>query len=140
MADLSVQSLSTYLSARNTVTPKKNPIPNDQSIRAAIVILWGRLVYPQLDPEMKETKGKQSVSISEIYRLFHEHLGSKKEWNHILTVLHRLDYIRMQGEDTVTAGTRLWTAVDGSKLFAVFRSSVLARKLYQFEKNQSDET
>ncbi|OYD08902.1 hypothetical protein [Paludifilum halophilum] len=100
----------------------------DDPSRASLVVLWGLLIYPQLDPDMKKKNGERSVRFDEVYRLFQEHLGSARKWQEVLAQLKKYDYIRFRDERTITAGTRLWTAVDASKMYQLFRTSVLVRQ------------
>ncbi|PTM59711.1 hypothetical protein [Desmospora activa] len=135
MAHLSVQEISSWLTSRfggrvksqNQNEQVNRPHQNwDDQSRASLVILWGLLVYPRLDPDWREPD--PSVQLSEVYRLFNEHLGSTDQWETIVHRLEKYDYIRRRLNDTVVAGTRLWTAVDASRMYPLFRRSVLYRK------------
>lgn len=137
MAHLSVQEISSWLTSRfgrrdkgqqqKEQASRPHQSWDDQS-RASVVILWGLLVYPRLDPDWDEDE--PSVSLQEVYRLFTEHLGSTDQWEAIVDRLERYDYLRRRLNDRVVAGTRLWTAVDASRMYPLFRRSVLYRKQY----------
>jgi hypothetical protein len=101
--------------------------------RAAIVILWGLLVYPQLDPDLKRQNRTYWVNVEQLAHLFQDYLGDRKQ---CLKILHRLkehDYIRMKGDEEIIPGTGLFASVDAAKMYRYFRSSVLARKFFQLE-------
>ncbi len=107
-------------------------LPGNPKIRTSLVILWGLLIYPLLDPTMKQQSPKRlSISLGEVYHAFKPHLGTKKKWEESVSYLRRYDYIRMCDKDRITAGTRLWTAVEGTKMYTLFRTSVLARQMSQ---------
>ncbi|MDR6225259.1 hypothetical protein [Desmospora profundinema] len=134
MAHLSVQEISLWLTSRfgrsvGGQKEKDEERPHqdwDDLSRASLVILWGLLVYPRLDPDWRERDS--SVDLNEVYRLFREHLGSNDQWETLIRTLQRHDYIRFRPDDRVVAGTRLWTAVDASRMYPLFRRSVLYRK------------
>lgn len=133
MKQLSVKEISSILSTR-TLFPKKHPgkQPPHQNWepqnKAAIVILWGLLVYPQLDPDLAKERN-HSVTVSDLVHLFTEYLGSKQNCMEILSLLKHYDYIRFLDEETMIAGTELFTAVDALKMYQLFRTSMLTRKI-----------
>lgn len=132
---LSVSKISKLLSTRHIFsTPKIDeriqPHPKwDIESKAAIVILWGLLIYPQLDPDLKK-KSKAVISSAEFLRFFMEYLEDKRKCYEILELLNRFDYIRLKNNQIVP-GTGLYISVDAAKMYPLFRSSVLARKLFK---------
>ncbi|MFC4076908.1 hypothetical protein [Salinithrix halophila] len=145
MANRSLQEISSLLTSRLSVAKKNyaNPWSMEPDVhrswdaesKASLVILWGLLVYPRLDPDMKKNR-ERTISVNRIYQLFGEHLGSEKDWSQVVARLKKHDYIRFPTEETITAGTRLWTAVDASKMYHLFRTSVLVRKMNLSEKEE----
>ncbi|SFX45549.1 hypothetical protein SAMN04487866_10871 [Thermoactinomyces sp. DSM 45891] len=137
MNSLTIKEISSFLSTRKHF-PKKSPTESpphknwDSSARAAIVILWGLLVYPQLDKDLQQRRQKKIVTIAELQRLFFEYLGSKEQCMQILLLLKNHDYIRMDEEQTsISAGTELYKAVDALKMYRLFRDSIISRSFYQ---------
>lgn len=136
MAYLTVQEISSWLVSRlrhsgDKGANKKEERPHqhwDDSARASLVILWGLLIYPKLDPDLKPHE--PAVDLLEAHRLFQDHLGTVDQWKACLSTLQRLDYIRFRPDGKIIAGTRLWTAVDASRMYPLFRRSVLYRKCY----------
>jgi hypothetical protein len=135
MGNLSVGEIGSLLpeTARGDLDKKSDPVHKswDAVTRAALVILWGLLVYPRLDPVMSKRIKESVVDRTVVYDLFYEHIGSKEVWEEILNKLKRYDYVRFRDGDTLTAGTRLLTAVDAAKMYKVYRTSVLVRRLNQ---------
>lgn len=131
---LSVSKISALLSTRNIFsTPQIDkhlqPHPQwDDESKAAIVVLWGLLVYPQLDPDLKEN-APTIISLTKFQQLFMEYLDEEKKCMEILDLLQQHDYIRFKNKQ-ITPGTGLYISVDAAKMYPMFRSSVLARKLY----------
>lgn len=102
----------------------------DEISRASLVILWGLLIYPRLDPDLDT--GTSGVNLDQVHRLFNEHLGTTHQWKQVLKRLETYDYIRFaENKNLILAGTRLWTAVDAGQMYRTFRSSVLVRKMRQ---------
>lgn len=136
MKSLSVSEISSILTTR-TSFPKKSPVETaphkhwDACTRAAIVILWGLLVYPQLDPDLQQKKHKHTIQVSELRRLFLEYLGSEEQCMQILHLLKHHDYIRIGEDQSIASGTELFKAVDALKMYQLFRGSFLSRSFYQ---------
>lgn len=136
MKPLCVNEISSILSTR-TSFPKKSPVESaphkhwDACTRAAIVILWGLLVYPQLDPDLQQKNHKHTITISELQRLFLEYLGSEEQCMQILHLLKQHDYIRIAEDQNISCGTELFKAVDAFKMYQLFRGSILSRFFYQ---------
>lgn len=101
----------------------------DTVTRAAIVILWGLLIYPQLDPQLRKTTSV-GVDVSRVRDLMKQYLGEKQGSIEILQQLKRHDYIRFYHQKVIP-GTAIFIAVDASKMYRYFRSSVIARQLSQ---------
>jgi hypothetical protein len=104
--------------------------------RAAIVILWGLLVYPQLDPDLKREKRTYWVNIEQLTCLFRDYVGDREQCLKILKRLQKHDYIRIKRNEEIIPGTGLFASVDAAKMYRYFRASVLARKMFQLEKPQ----
>ena len=135
MSQSSAKEFSSLLTSRS-VSPEPNSLSRptahqdwDEISRASLVILWGLLIYPRLDPDL-ENQETSGVSLDQVYHLFNEHLGTTHQWKQVLKRLETYDYIRFaENQNFVRAGTRLWTAVDASQMYRTFRSSVLVRKM-----------
>ena len=133
MSQSSAKEFSSLLISRSA-GPGPNPLSRsaihkdwDEISRATLVILWGLLVYPRLDPSMEHSG---TVKLDEVYRLFNEHLGNVSQWKQVLYRLETYDYIRFaENKSLILAGTRLWTAVDAGQMYRIIRSSVLVREL-----------
>jgi hypothetical protein len=118
--ELRVKEISSLLTTRYPQLSGKGqeadgsdvPLHRDWDItsKAALVILWGLLIY-------------------------HEHLGSEKQWRNMLERFVQHDYIRIQAPDRVTPGTRLFASVDAAKMYDLFRTSVLVRQLHTTTKS-----
>ncbi|TCP60200.1 hypothetical protein [Baia soyae] len=136
MNSLTIKEISSFLSTRINF-PKKSPKDSpphkkwDASARASIVILWGLLVYPQLDKDLQQRRQKPTITIAELQRLFFEYLGSKEQCMQVLLLLKNHDYIRMNEEQAISAGTELYKAVDALKMYRLFRDSILSRSFYK---------
>ncbi|MBD1370975.1 hypothetical protein IC620_01180 [Hazenella sp. IB182357] len=140
MEQLSVKEISSLLNTRRSI-PQKNPkIPHKDwgiAMHAAIVILWGLLIYPDLDPSIKSEKKHRTVSVEQLLFLFRDYFGDKQECMEMLNLLKNHDYIRMKNEDEIESGTGLYVAVDAAKMYTYLRSSVLVRQLNQtLERNR----
>ncbi|PTX58286.1 hypothetical protein C8P63_11733 [Melghirimyces profundicolus] len=138
MSQLSARKLSSLLTSRSPSSEKEPDHRPDSSIhkdwdersRASLVILWGLLVYPALDPELR-TQREPSVREDEVYDLFRDYLGTASDWNNVLKQLKAHDYIRYRRDgQRIVAGTKLWTAVDAAKMYRLFRSSVIVRNMW----------
>ncbi|SEM71716.1 hypothetical protein [Lihuaxuella thermophila] len=142
MSSLSVKEISSLLTSRwlfpkLRLADQENHPPHrnwDASTRAALVILWGLLVYPQLDPDLRQKGGIPSVTIDRLVHLFSEYLGEKQQCVEILFLLKQHDYIRFQANQRIVPGTGLLAAVDAAKMYKYFRSSLLSRKMFQYYK------
>jgi len=112
------------------------PVHRDWDItsKAALVILWGLLIYPRLDPKMR-LQPSPVISVNQLRASFREHLGSEQQWKRMLERFVQHDYIRIQAPDRVTPGTRLFASVDAAKMYDLFRTSVLVRQLHTTTKS-----
>jgi len=136
LSQLSVQEMSSLLCSRfvnPTLTShhQETELPHrtwDISNRAALVILWGLLVYPQLDPELKK-RNLPSIYMDQLVYLFSEYLGDQEQCANRLALFRHYDYIRFGKKGEITAGTSLLAAIDAAKMYRYFRSSVLARRI-----------
>lgn len=132
---LSVSKISELLSTRHIFSTSQidehiQPHPKwDTESKAAIVMLWGLLVYPQLDPDLRE-KTSPIIPSTKFQQLFMEYLADEKKCSEILNLLYQYDYIRF-GNKQIMPGTGLYISVDAAKMYPLFRSSVLARKLFK---------
>lgn len=133
MKSLSVNEMSACLSSRTVPAEQERLYPHQTwqpAKRAALVILWGLLIYPQLDPDLRQRKRTYSIHVKQLITLFGDTLGGKETWISTLHLLERYDYIRMNG-DEIIPGTGLFVAVDASKMYKAFRSSILSRDIFQ---------
>ncbi|MBA4601409.1 hypothetical protein [Thermoactinomyces mirandus] len=139
MNQMSIQEMSSLLFSR-IPAKKEKPVRRDQepphrhwneTERAALVILWGLLVYPKLDPDLREEHPSDAVYIDQLVHMFQDVLGNKNQCHKILAKLQAHDYIRFRDETRVIPGTGLFAAVDAAKMYKYFRSSVLSRKIFQ---------
>src|SRR5690606_21281318 len=110
----------------------------DPVTRSALVILWGLLVYPRLDPDLRKREKEPIADRDFVYEHFQEHFGSREKWEEILTRLKQYDYIRFRDGGKLTAGTRLLTTVDAAKMYEVYRTSVLVRRLIQLASRKNE--
>lgn len=97
--------------------------------KAAIVILWGLLIYPRLDPDLRK-RASSKIQLSRFKQLFMGYLNDERQWLATLDLLKKHDYIRVEGQ-MMMPGTGLYISVDAAKMYSLFRSSVIARKLFQ---------
>lgn len=135
MGNLTVQEISSLLSTRVVISEKESRVGRDDEhrnwdpkLQASVVILWGLLIYPQLDPSVKKLQKGSSITLEHVYRTFKQHLGTEKTWKEILLHLRKYDYIRFKERNRIVAGTRLWTAIDAAKMYTLLRTSVLVRQ------------
>lgn len=132
---LTISKISELLSSRHIFSNPQmdeqlQPHPNwDSKAKAAIVILWGLLIYPQLDPDLQQN-AVSSISITKFQTFFLDYLDDEQECQKILGLLNQYDYIRFE-DNQILPGTGLYISVDAARMYSHFRSSVLARKLYQ---------
>ena len=130
-----MSKISELLSTRHIFSKPKideqiQPHPKwDTKTKAAIVILWGLLIYPQLDPDLKE-KATSFIPAGKFQTFFLEYLDDEQECIQILNRLNQYDYIRFNNQQ-ISPGTGLYSSVDAAKMYSLFRSSVLARKLFK---------
>ncbi|SFF92733.1 hypothetical protein SAMN04488025_1097 [Planifilum fulgidum] len=145
MGKLSVGEISSLIpeipKRRVNVDKEDSPVHKnwDPVTRSALVILWGLLVYPRLDPDMRKRGEEPIADRNVVYEHFHEHIGSREKWEEILDKLKQYDYIRYLDGDKLTAGTRLLTTVDAAKMYKVYRTSVLVRRLNQLSTHTSED-
>jgi hypothetical protein len=141
--ELRVNEISSLLTTRYPLSGNHHeqnssdvPVHRDWDItsKAALVILWGLLIYPRLDPEMR-LQPPPVVSVNQLHASFREHLGSEQQWRSMLERFVQHDYIRIQAPDRVTPGTRLFASVDAAKMYDLFRTSVLVRQLHTTTKS-----
>lgn len=132
---LTAKGISSFLSTRQMYSKpsmdSKNNEPHlqwDSTTRAAIVVLWGLLIYPQIDPDLSKTQ--QVVKIHDFVRVFSEYVSERKQCMKILQLLMRYDFIRLSHQQ-MFPGTKLFTSVDAAKMYCWFRTSILARKMFQ---------
>ena len=102
----------------------------DPISKAMLVILWGLLVYPQLDPDLKTEQRPDWIDMDQFIHRFGEYFGERQEGLKVLELFRQHDYIRVK-EDRIRVGTGLLAAVDAAKMYQYFRSSVLARQIFK---------
>lgn len=137
MSLMSIQEISSLLFSRYKV--KEKPVSDqdpphrhwNETERAALVILWGLLIYPKLDPDLKDGHLSDAVHIDRFVNMFQDYLGCADQCHEVLEKLKKHDYIRIRDEIWVVPGTGLFAAVDAAKMYRYFRSSVLSRKIFQ---------
>lgn len=137
-----MKEISSLLSTRWSSSIQKNHQQQNQpphqqwdaSSRAVLVILWGLLIYPQLDPDLKNNQ-RSHITVDELIRLFGDYVGQPEQCMNILLLLKRHDYIRLEGRKTfrIIPGTGLLAAVDAAKMYRYFRQSVLSRKMFHYQ-------
>lgn len=140
MNPLSVKEISSVLTTRWPSSIKKaseNQPPHQQwdaSIQAVLVILWGLLIYPQLDPDLQGNK-RSHITVDELMHLFGDYVGEAEQCMDTLLLFKRHDYIRLEGEKTfrIIPGTGLLASVDAAKMYRYFRQSVLSRKMFHYQ-------
>jgi hypothetical protein len=99
--------------------------------QAAIVILWGLLIYPQLDIDLKKQwKSKGYIEKTHFENLF-EAYSEDYSMKQLLQLLEKNDYIRIDDKQRIRSGTQLFSAVHALRMYRFFRSSVLSRQLFQ---------
>ncbi len=98
--------------------------------QAAIVILWGLLVYPQLDQEITYKDAKVGKFI-DLFQGYTDEIDPNESVEEILELLVQTDYIRLDHRGYLQAGTQLFSAVHAASMYRFFRSSVVARKMNQ---------
>ncbi len=135
VSQATVKEISTLLTSR-TASPheERGYVPHqhwDSDTQAALVILWGLLVYPLLDPDLRKNKQPCWTTLEQLTKLFPGSLGEEKQWVDILCLLKHYDYIRIRSDGVIQAGTELLSSVNAAKMYKLFRGSVLARKLFQ---------
>lgn len=129
MAKISELLSTRYIFSKPKIDEQIQPHPKwDTKTKAAIVILWGLLIYPQLDPELKQ-HATSLISYNRFQTMFMEYLEDEQECQKIVSLLHQHDYIRFENNQ-ISPGTGLYISVDAAKMYSHFRSSVLARKLF----------
>lgn len=131
---LTAKEISSFLSTRQLYSNPNMDSKNqphhqwDSTTRAAIVILWGLLIYPRIDPDLSKTR--HSVNIQDFMNVFCEYVREQEKCGKILQLLRRYDFIRLSDEQ-ISPGTKLFTSVDAAKMYCWFRSSILARNMFQ---------
>lgn len=119
-----------HIFSKPKIDEKIQPHPKwDTKTKAAIVILWGLLIYPQLDPDLKE-HATSRITYDRFQSFFMEYLEEEEECHKVLQLLNQHDYIRLEDQQ-ISPGTGLYISVDAAKMYSLFRSSVLARKLFK---------
>lgn len=102
-----------------------------EEAQAAIVILWGLLIYPQLDIDLrKQWNAKEYIEKAHFENLF-EAYSEDYSTKQLLSLLEKNDYIRIDEEQRIRSGTQLFSAVHALRMYRFFRSSVLSRQLFQ---------
>jgi hypothetical protein len=135
LSQATVKEISSLLISRTASSDfEREYVPHqhwDSDTQAALVILWGLLVYPLLDPDLRKNKQPCWTTLEQLTKLFPGSLGKDKQWMDILFLLKHYDYIRIRSDGVIQAGTELLSSVNAAKMYKLFRSSVLARKLFQ---------
>jgi hypothetical protein len=138
MTLMSIQEISSLLFSRHRIKTHRDlsdqELPHrhwNETERAALVIFWGLLIYPKLDPDLREEHQSDAVHIKRFINIFENYLGSAGRCREVLEKLKEHDYIRFRDEEWVVPGTGLFSAVDAAKMYRYFRSSVLSRKIFQ---------
>ncbi|MCH5583610.1 hypothetical protein MK805_01315 [Shimazuella sp. AN120528] len=102
-----------------------------EQAQAAIVILWGLLIYPQLDKDIKKQwNAKDYIELSKFHDLFQAYSGDQTTET-LLELLTEYDYVRLDEKNHIRSGTQLFSAVHALGMYRFFRSSVIARQLFQ---------
>jgi hypothetical protein len=133
---MSVKEIGSLLTSRFSSSrfhPEEEPPHRqwDPTAKAMLVILWGLLVYPQLDPDLKTTQRSIWIHMDQLIHRFGEYLGDRQDCFRMLDLFRQYDYIRIQEGERIVLGTGLLAAVDGAKMYRHFRSSVLSRQIFQ---------
>ncbi|WP_175552305.1 hypothetical protein [Seinonella peptonophila] len=130
-----MSEISSWLIEADRRFTEERPVHHswDPTTRASLVILWGLLIYPLLDKDLKQEQKK--ISVDFLNHLFQEHFGGKDGCDSILALFQRHDYIRFTESRYIVPGTRLFTAVDAARMYPIFRTSLLARRLMKASKD-----
>jgi hypothetical protein len=119
---------------RSTLTSRLENPPHKQwseQAQAAIVILWGLLIYPQLDKDIKKQWNLVDyITLSRFHDLFDAY-SCDQSTESLLELLVEHDYIRIDEQNRIRSGTHLFSAVHALRMYRFFRSSVLSRQLFQ---------
>jgi hypothetical protein len=125
---LSINQIRSQLSSRREDPPHKQW---SEQAQAAIVILWGLLIYPQLDKAIKKQwNAKEYIELSKFHDLFQEY-AEDQTTESLLELLTEHDYVRLDDHNHIRSGTQLFSAVHALGMYRFFRSSVIARQLFQ---------
>lgn len=132
MSNPLIEEMGTLLTPRKAYSgSEEGRLPQgqwDTEVKAAIVILWGMLIYPQLDPELKANR-RRWIEMDPFEQMYKDFLDEPSAYESILEILVEQDYIRMGINHYMTAGTRLYAAVDAMKMYQCYRSSVLVKRV-----------
>jgi hypothetical protein len=132
---LSLRQLQTKLIDRIDDAPHKQW---SEQVQSAIVLLWGLLIYPQLDHELG--RKLKTVGVISIPTFQTNVAAYTDEWSsdELLELFVQHDYIRLTDDQKhMYAGTKLFSAVHAHRLYRFFRSSVIASQLFQEMKKTS---
>lgn len=130
---LSLHQLHTKLTDRIDDAPHKQW---SSQVQAAIVILWGLLIYPQLDRDLgRKWKAIGVISIAKFQELVASYTDETSD--ELLELFVQHDYVRIKDNEQIYPGTKLFSAVHAHRLYRFFRSSVVARQLFQEMKKTS---
>ncbi|TCS95007.1 hypothetical protein [Hazenella coriacea] len=142
MNPLSVKEISSLLSTRwSSPIKKPNNIQDqpphhqwDATSQAVLVILWGLLIYPQLDPDLQSNQ-RSHITVDELIRLFGDYVGQQESCMNFLLMFKQHDYIRLEGKKTlrIIPGTGLLASIDAAKMYRYFRNSVLSRRMFHYQ-------
>ncbi|WP_124727991.1 hypothetical protein [Staphylospora marina] len=137
MGNLSIREIGSSLPARRVFSgsaeERREEPPHvrwDDSVRTVLVILWGLLVYPQLDPDLRDRR-TFTLRLQDLSRLFPDYVGDSDRCAALIERFREHDYVRVTEGGTILPGTNLMVAVDAAKMYAMFRSSVLSRQLFR---------
>jgi hypothetical protein len=124
---LSLKQIGSSLTSRINEPPH---IQWSEQAQAAIVILWGLLIYPQLDRDINQKWNATGYihlhKFIDLFQVYAEGESIEK----ILSLLEKNDYIRIDKGNCIKAGTHLLSAVHALRMYRFFRSSVLSRQLF----------
>lgn len=125
---LSLNQIRSKLTSRMEDPPHKQW---SEQAQAAIVILWGLLIYPQLDKDIKKRwNAKEYIELPIFHDLFQAYTKEQKT-EKLLELLMEHDYVRIDENNHIRSGTQLFSAVHALGMYRFFRSSVIARQLFQ---------
>jgi hypothetical protein len=125
---LSVNQIRSKLTSRMEDPPHKQW---SEQAQAAIVILWGLLIYPQLDKDLKKQwNAKEYIELPRFHDLFQVYTQNQTT-EKLLELLLEHDYVRIDEKNNIRTGTQLFSAVHALGMYRFFRSSVVARQLFQ---------